>query len=164
MSICPYKHGIEAWEESEKIRDIELKRFFKKMPKGVPSTQTDMLTEIFDMQRQLDDRITTERGIEKTISEWVIGLTIAIESEIDEMRREVDWKWWKNPQGIDEERLERLQGEVIDVWHFLPSLSLKVGLTADDVHRLYMEKNAENHARQNGDSDKEGYAITKEGE
>jgi len=145
-------------------RDIELKRFFKEMPEVIPSKKADKLSEIFDMQRTLDDRIVAERGIEKSMSEWVIGLTIAIESEIDEIRREVDWKWWKNTQGIDEARLTRLQGEVIDLWHFLPSLSLKVGLTADDVHRLYMEKNAENHARQNGDSDKEGYAITKEDE
>ncbi|MFZ7945689.1 dUTPase [Neobacillus sp. 19] len=119
----------------------------------------DKLDAIFEMQANLDDRIVAERGIEKSLSEWVIWTTIAMESEIDEIRREVDWKWWKNPQGIDEERLARLQGEVIDMWHFLPSLSLRVGLTADDVHRLYMEKNAENHARQDGKSDKEGYEV-----
>lgn len=142
----------------------EIERFFNPEPSTTiqpkhPTTNNDMLTKIFDMQKALDDRIVAERGIEKTMSEWVIGTTIAMESEIDEIRREVDWKWWKNPQGIDDERLARLQGEIIDLWHFLPSLSMRVGLTAEDVHRLYMEKNAENHDRQDGNSEKEGYNV-----
>lgn len=142
-------------------RDIELKRFFKEMPKGIPSQQTDILTEMYEMQRDLDHRIINERRVDKTVDEWVIGLTIAMESEIDEIRREVNWKWWKNPKPIDR---EALQGEVIDMWHFLLALSREVGLSPADIHRIYMEKNAENHARQNGESDKEGYAITKEDE
>lgn len=120
------------------------------------SPTNDKLTEMYDMQSKLDQRIITERGIAKTTDEWVVGLTIAMESEIDEIRREVSWKWWKNPKPIDQ---EALQGEVIDMWHFLLSLSRVVGLSPDDIHRIYMEKNAENHARQSGTSDKGGYAI-----
>jgi len=109
---------------------------------------------MYGMQAALDGRIIAERGVEKDMSEWVVGLTIAMESEIDEIRREVDWKWWKNPKEID---MDALQGEVIDVWHFLLSLSRVVGLSPDDIHRLYVEKNAENHDRQAGLSDKDGY-------
>ena len=116
----------------------------------------DKLTQMYDMQTQLDSRIIEERGIDKTTDEWVVGLTIAMESEIDEIRREVNWKWWKNPKAIDP---GALQVEVIDMWHFLLSMSRVVGLEADDIHRLYMEKNAENHARQDGSSEKEGYEI-----
>lgn len=116
----------------------------------------DKLTEMYDMQSKLDQRIITERGIAKTTDEWVVGLTIAMESEIDEIRREVSWKWWKNPKPIDQ---EALQGEVIDMWHFLLSLSRVVGLSPDDIHRIYMEKNAENHARQSGTSEKGGYSV-----
>lgn len=111
------------------------------------------------MQKALDDRIISERSIDKTVDEWVIGITLAMESEIDEIRREVNWKWWKNPKPVDS---EALQGEVIDMWHFLVSLSDKVGLTADDVYAVYCEKNAENHARQDGTSAKEGYGVTAE--
>lgn len=114
----------------------------------------DKLTQMYEMQTQLDSRIIEERGIDKTTDEWVVGLTIAMESEIDEIRREVNWKWWKNPKAID---TEALQGEVIDMWHFLLSMSRAVGLDAYDIHRLYMEKNAENHARQDGTSEKGGY-------
>lgn len=116
----------------------------------------DKLTEMYDMQTKLDQRIITERGIAKTTDEWVVGLTIAMESEIDEIRREVSWKWWKNPKPIDQ---EALQCEVIDMWHFLLSLSRTVGLTPNDIHQIYMEKNAENHARQSGTSEKDGYAV-----
>ncbi|NOU98457.1 dUTPase [Paenibacillus planticolens] len=116
----------------------------------------DKLTQIYEMQQSLDERIVTDRGIEKSLDEWVIGITLAMESEIDEIRREVNWKWWKNPKPIDK---AALQGEVIDMWHFLLSLSRVVGLSADDIHRIYVEKNAENHARQDGTSAKEGYAV-----
>jgi dimeric dUTPase (all-alpha-NTP-PPase superfamily) len=116
----------------------------------------DKLTEMFEMQTKLDTRIREERNIQKDISEWVIGTTIAMESEIDEIRREVNWKWWKNPEEID---VPALQGEVIDMWHFLLSLSRDVGLTPEMIHRIYMEKNAENHVRQDGASDKEGYEV-----
>lgn len=140
-------------------RDIEIKRFFKEMPSGVPSTQTDILTEMYEMQRDLDHRIINERRVDKSVDEWVIGLTIAMESEIDEIRREVSWKWWKNPKEID---MPALQGEVIDMFHFLLALAREVGLSPTDIHRLYMEKNAENHARQDGTSIKEGYAVDEE--
>lgn len=124
------------------------------------SPTNDKLTEMYDMQSKLDHRIITERGIAKTVDEWVVGLTIAMESEIDEIRREVNWKWWKNPKPIDQ---EALQGEVIDMWHFLLSLSRTVGLAPNDIHRIYMEKNAENHARQSGTSEKDGYKAENSG-
>lgn len=116
----------------------------------------DKLDQIFALQAQLDNRIIHERNIEKSLDEWVIGITLAMESEIDEIRREVNWKWWKNEKLID---IESLQEEVIDMWHFLVSLSQKVGLTPEDVYRVYCDKNAENHARQDGTSSKGGYKV-----
>ena len=117
---------------------------------------SDKLNEMFEMQMKLDERIIFERSVEKSLSEWVIGITIAMESEIDEIRREVNWKWWKNRKPING---DALQGEVIDMWHFLLSLSRVVGLTPEKIHHIYMKKNAENHARQDGNSDKEGYEV-----
>ena len=116
----------------------------------------DKLDAIFAMQYALDQRIINERGIDKATDEWVLGLTIAMEAEIDEVRRLINWKWWKNPKPID---YDELRGEVIDLWDFLVSLSEKVGLTPEDVYRVYCEKNAENHARQDGTSMKDGYEV-----
>lgn len=116
----------------------------------------DKLDKLFEMQGALDTRIIKERKIEKTLSEWVLGITVAMESEIDEIRREINWKWWKNEKPID---ISKLHGEIIDLWHFLISLSTMAGLTADDVLRMYLEKNKENHDRQDGKTSKEGYAV-----
>jgi dimeric dUTPase (all-alpha-NTP-PPase superfamily) len=118
--------------------------------------QHDKLEEIFEMQYALDQRIIDERDVTKSLDEWVIGITLAMESEIDEIRREVNWKWWKNENPIDH---DALKDEVIDMWHFLVSLSQKVGLTPADVYKVYCKKNSENHARQNGTSEKGGYGL-----
>ncbi|PFN86378.1 alpha/beta hydrolase [Bacillus thuringiensis] len=115
---------------------------------------SDKLNELFALQSELDNRIISERNINKSLDEWVVGITLAMESEIDEIRREVNWKWWKNEKPIDK---EALQGEIIDMWHFLISLSLLCGLSAEDVYCIYLEKNRENHVRQDGTSAKEGY-------
>ncbi|MGG3841837.1 dUTPase [Anoxybacillus kestanbolensis] len=103
------------------------------------------LEVMFSMQQALDERIIEERNICKTLDEWVIGITIAMESEIDEIRREVNWKWWKQEKQIN---LDRLQEEVIDLWHFLLSLSRMVGLTPETIFEKYMDKNTINHQRQ----------------
>lgn len=139
----------------------EIERFFVGAPVSTieakqPPVISDKLTQMYEMQRALDTRIINERRVDKTVDEWVVGLTIAMESEIDEIRREVNWKWWKNPKEID---VPALQGEVIDMFHFLLALAREVGLAPDDIHRLYMEKNAENHDRQDGTSTKKGYDI-----
>lgn len=108
--------------------------------------EVEKLEKMFQMQQALDERIIEERNIDKTLDEWVVAITVAMESEIDEIRREVNWKWWKQEKEID---LERLQEEVIDLWHFLLSLSRMVGLTPETIFEKYMAKNTVNHERQN---------------
>jgi dimeric dUTPase (all-alpha-NTP-PPase superfamily) len=131
-------------------------RTLKELNERDEKLTNDKLTEMYEMQSGLDNRVIKERGIQKSLDEWVRDITVAMESEIDEIRREINWKWWKNAKEIDK---SALQGEVIDMWHFLLMLSRHVGLSPEDIYRLYMEKNAENHARQSGTSDKEGYSI-----
>lgn len=109
--------------------------------------EVEKLEKMFNMQQALDERIIADRNIDKSLDEWVVAITIAMESEIDEIRREVNWKWWKQEKEID---LERLQEEVIDLWHFLLSLSRTVGLTPETIFERYMQKNAINHQRQDG--------------
>lgn len=116
----------------------------------------DKLNELFEMQSSLDMYIVDQRDIKKSLDEWIVGLTIAMESEIEEIRKEVNWKWWKNSKVIHK---DNLQEEIIDLWHFLISMSIKAGLTPEDVLRIYKEKNKENFNRQNGLSQKEGYSL-----
>lgn len=109
--------------------------------------EIEKLEAMFNMQQALDERIIAERNIDKTLDEWVVAITIAMESEIDEIRREVNWKWWKQEKEIN---LDQLQEEVIDLWHFLLSLSRMVGLTPETIFEKYMAKNKINHQRQDG--------------
>ncbi|MGG0259641.1 hypothetical protein ABEY48_20535 [Bacillus mycoides] len=51
---------------------------------------SDKLNELFALQSELDNRIIFERNIDKSLDEWVVGITLAMESEIDEIRREVN--------------------------------------------------------------------------
>lgn len=104
------------------------------------------LDKLFEMQEKLDKRIIVGRNVNKNLTDWVTGLTMAMESEIDEVRREVPWKWWKDKKTINH---DKLQEEVVDIWHFLISLSIHVGLTPDKLMEKYTEKNKENHRRQN---------------
>ncbi|AXM89366.1 alpha/beta hydrolase [Anoxybacillus ayderensis G10] len=107
--------------------------------------EIEKLETMFQMQKELDERIIAERNIDKTLDDWVIAITIAMESEIDEIRREVNWKWWKQEKEVD---IDRLQEEVIDLWHFLLSLSRMVDLTPETIFEKYMAKNKINHQRQ----------------
>jgi dimeric dUTPase (all-alpha-NTP-PPase superfamily) len=116
----------------------------------------DKLNELFEMQNSLDTYIIDQRNIQKSLDEWIVGLTIAMESEIEEIRKEVNWKWWKNAKEVNK---DNLQEEIIDLWHFLLSMSIKAGLTSEDVYRIYVEKNQENFDRQNGVSQKDGYSL-----
>ena len=143
----------------------EREQFFKgaeNNPKLNEVKNHDMLQRMFDLQSALDERIINERSINLNLDGWVTGITIAMESEIDEIRREVNWKWWKNWKEVD---MEALQKEVIDLWRFLLSLSRIVGLEPTDIYEIYeiyVKKNVENHDRQSGKTEKDGYEVKTE--
>ena len=105
----------------------------------------DKLTEMFEMQAGLDGRIIKERGIEKSMSEWVVGITIAMESEIDEIRREVNWKWWKNPKAIDEAALQRSYRYVP-----LPAFIVKGGRVNTGKHSSFIYGKERRESRKAG--------------
>lgn len=120
---------------------------------GMP---VDMLRAIFRMQDELDQYIFEKHPdkLPQSVSEWVQKLTIAMEDEISEIRGEINWKWWKPEKEID---MEVLHEEVIDMWHFLVSLSQRVGLTPDKVFEVYQAKREENFRRQDGTSTEKDY-------
>jgi dimeric dUTPase (all-alpha-NTP-PPase superfamily) len=129
----------------------EKERYREHVHGGIP---VDMLRALFHMQGELDQTIFDKHPekLPEDLHEWVMKYTIALESEIDEIRREVSWKWWKPKQEID---MEHLHEEVSDLWFFLIALTQRVGMGADDIMDVYKKKLAENYARQEGNS-KEG--------
>lgn len=116
----------------------------------------DKLDQIFAMQSMLDAHIIERRGLAHiTPEEWVQKDVLAIISELGELLDEVNFKWWKNPKALDKAALHE---ELIDVLHFFVSMCIHAGMGAEDVYWVYMDKNKENFNRQQGISQKPGYA------
>ena len=113
----------------------------------------DKLTQIFEMQEELNSRIGVDlKNIdqeEKT--RWILNYTRAMQQELAELTDSVPWKWWAKYQEFDE---QNAKVEVVDLFHFLVSLAQTLGMTADDVFDAYTAKNKVNHQRQDSGYDK----------
>ena len=119
----------------------------------------DKLQIIFDMQRSLNDEIKKKRGLNNiTKEEWMQKQTLAMLSEMAELIDEVNFKWWKNPKPVDEEKVKY---ELVDIMHFFVSMCLIYNMDAEELFKKYINKNKENYDRQYGRSSKDGYDINK---
>ena len=116
----------------------------------------DKLDLIFDRQRALDTDIATRRHLSFTPEEWIQKCVLAMVAELGEVLEEARFKWWKNPEPTDE---AALKDELVDVLHFFVSMCIRSGMSADELYRLYIEKNKENVDRQYGRSQKPGYEV-----
>ena len=119
-------------------------------------SEKDMLRELFAKQDELNRRIGVDCGKldEDGQTAWVLNYCRAMSQEIAELTDSVPWKWWARYQEFDR---QNARVEVVDLFHFLISLALVLGLSADDVFNLYMEKNKVNFARQDT-----GYTVKDE--
>lgn len=113
----------------------------------------DKFEEIFKMQEELNRRIgvETSKMTEKEQIQWVLNYTRAMSQELAELVDSVPWKWWAKYQKFD---TQNAKVEVVDLFHFLVSLAQTLGMSAQDVHQLYVKKNIVNHQRQDA-----GYAV-----
>lgn len=116
----------------------------------------DKLEEIFACQKELDEFIKTARKLDFTEEEWVQKKSLALINEVSELLNEVNYKWWKNKKEVDKSKVKE---ELVDVLHFLIGMMIDVGASAEEIYDIYMRKNAENHNRQTGKSDKKGYEL-----
>jgi dimeric dUTPase (all-alpha-NTP-PPase superfamily) len=116
----------------------------------------DKLTEIFDLQKALNQKIgvDTEHMSEQEQAQWVLNYTRAMQQELAELVDSVPWKWWAKYQQFDQ---QNARVEVVDLFHFLVSIAQVLGMSADDIHAAYQKKNAVNHQRQQS-----GYTVKDE--
>ena len=120
----------------------------------------DKLEQIFALQKQFQDKLKRERNLEDiSMDQWLQKQTLAMVSELAELLEEVNFKWWKNPHELNRENIRE---ELSDILHFFVSMCIEAGMTADDLFKQYVGKNRENFRRQEGLSDKPGYAVTPE--
>lgn len=114
----------------------------------------DKLDDIFRLQEEFDSSLAESRNLRFSLEEWVQKEVLAMLSELGEILDEVNFKWWKNPQPVERERLTE---ELVDLLHFFVSMCIKVGITPKMLHEAYVKKNYENRLRQAGLSDRQGY-------
>jgi len=128
----------------------------------------DKLRDIFTLQGELNDGIFKKQDIRGpdgavlTMSAiraalergelgpnglpnlWLRNYLRALQGEATELEQDLLWKWWSKDK-ID---LQNIRVEIVDLMHFLTSLALTAGLTADEFHRLYTAKHRVNQERQ----------------
>lgn len=100
-----------------------------------------MLEEIFEKQRRLQERL----GSDIYSQDYRSIMTLAAIDELMEAIRETPWKPWKKQQKYDKEKFKE---ELIDAWHFLINLSISSGMNSTEVFQRFVNKNNENHTRQ----------------
>jgi len=107
----------------------------------------DMLAHIWEMQAALNERIgvDTSNMSEEEQTKWILNYSRAMTQELAELTDSVPWKWWAKYQEFDR---QNAMVEIVDLFHFLVSAAQVMGMTADDVYQVYLQKNKVNHERQ----------------
>jgi dimeric dUTPase (all-alpha-NTP-PPase superfamily) len=116
----------------------------------------DKLDILFDKQNELfKKQLENSAAVNKMKNLYEINepfdgyrifmLSTALLHEAVELQRETNWKWWKKETKTD---IDRVQEEIIDMWHFMIQVSIEAGLDSKKLIEKYMEKNRENLARQ----------------
>ena len=116
----------------------------------------DKLENIFEYQKKFDEELAQRRGLNYSMEEWIQKETLAMLSELSELIDEVNFKWWKNEKPVD---TGKVRDELVDILHFFVSMCIKTGMSAQELHARYMDKNQENFDRQHGRSQKGGYEV-----
>ena len=79
---------------------------------------TDMLDEIFELQRGLNEKIGVHtealRGDPEGQGRWILNYCCALSQETAELVDCVPWKWWAKYQKFDQ---QNARVEIIDLFH-----------------------------------------------
>ena len=119
----------------------------------------DKLERIFEMQEFFQKDLIARRKLQDIPTDkWIQMQTLAMLSELAELIDEVNFKWWKNPKPVEEDKVKE---ELVDILHFFVSMCLTSGMDAQELFDRYIAKNQENFDRQNGLSKKKGYESDK---
>jgi len=130
----------------------------------------DKLDNIVKNQKELMEQIFNKRGdsidfLEKDdvlkinkdplhLNKALKNHVLAINDELAELQRELDWKWWTNKKKIHRDNINE---ELIDIIFFTIQALIINGNDAKDIFNLYMDKLQENLDRQEGKTTRKGY-------
>jgi len=108
-----------------------------------------ILNELLKKQKELQERLIRERKLPKLTDTnyWLKQNVLAIFSETNELLDEINWKHWKAEKELN---IENIKYETIDLLHFLLTIFVVLDMDEVDIRNYYLNKNKENHARQDG--------------
>ncbi len=122
-----------------------------------------MLQEMMDKQLELQERLGYDiDGMDtEDRADYIKEFSIHLTQELHELLYEIPFfKKWKNYSNMTEEEINTswaaAKKEYIDMLHFMLNIGLALSLSAEEMHDMYMDKNKENHERQD-----EGYTHDK---
>lgn len=117
------------------------------MDQNTKSPGMDTLAELFSSQKALNMKIgvDTDTFTPEEQNEWLQKFSRALGQENAELLDSCHWKWWAKYQKLN---LQNARVEIIDMFHFLISMAQTAGMTSEDVMRIYRQKLALNHKRQ----------------
>lgn len=86
------------------------------------------LSKLFEIQKQLDERIVKEKGLEG--QDLLDKKILALQVELGELANELPevFKFWSNKKNNYEKTLE----ELVDCWHFVLSIGNDIGFDLEN--------------------------------
>ena len=115
----------------------------------------DILTRMWEMQRSLNAYTLKQNGqppYEEVCSDrklrekWVQNYVLAMRQECAELMDSTNWKWWRTKADLFDP--QNVKVELVDILHFWMSACQVMGMTPEDVLRIYEQKNLVNFQRQ----------------
>ena len=129
--------------------------------KATTLKELTVLEDMFERQAALNKRIgydtesMHERFDPEAAGRWLNDYIAAASNELEELRDCTFWKHWcseaKAGKRFAIHDLQNARVEVIDLLFFWISLAQCVGLGAEDVYKIYLQKLDVNHKRQDGE-------------
>lgn len=104
----------------------------------------EMLAMQRDFQRSINGYEAEHQGPVTRITNFKESL-FALEHELHEAVDEMGWKSWATSRHFN---TERVQAELVDVWHFFMNLMIHAGMSADDLYQQFLTKHEVNWRRQ----------------
>lgn len=118
------------------------------IPSDMKPDQVDMLELMYHNNRKLTGFLVKNSPRPDLVGNTharILGNALAMSAEVGEFINETEFKWWgRGVDGIDKKKAAL---ELIDLLHFMFNEFELLGLAAEDICELYLEKNAENWER-----------------
>ena len=152
FNICNYK--TKCMLSTDDITPMELAELIIAKCDSDCSSD-DKLKHMFNIQNNFQERLGTWEKISYSDSlkqQFINQMILALHEEATEIMRETAYKnpnyvpfGWKKSQ---ENNYDKMKEEIVDIWHFVMNLAIISGMDSDEFYKIYLDKNKENHKRQ----------------